>query len=135
MQIITEYVHPIFAIESNGYLPLKSEMDTMKIKKSDEVVRKPEYDQTKLDYLVKLIDDAKDVKICFVASPIWYGMNRETFKPINDICIKKHIPFIDFSNNSKYVQKNKYFSDGSHLNELGADEFTKDLVAEIKKIK
>lgn len=135
MQNITDYVHPIFAIEGNGYLPLKGEMDTMKIKKPDEVGRIPAYDKTKLDYLIKLIDDAKDVKICFVASPIWYGMNRETFKPIKDICIAKCIPFVDFSNNSKYVQKNKFFSDGSHLNALGADEFTKDLIAEIKKIK
>lgn len=132
MQILTDYVHPIFAIEGNGYLPLKGEMDTMKIKKSDEVVRIPEYDQTKLDYLVKLIDDAKDVRIFFVASPLWYGMNEDTFKPLKEICIKKHIPFVDFSNNPQFVHNNYYFSDGVHLNANGSDEFTKALIGSLK---
>lgn len=133
MQNITDYVHPIFAIEGNGYLPLKGEMDTMKIKKSDEVGLLPKYDQTKFDYLVKLIEEAKEVKLYFVASPLWYGINEETFKPIKEICLKYHVSFVDFSNSSKYVNKNQYFSDGSHLNAFGADEFTKDLIQVIRK--
>lgn len=132
MQNITDFVHPIFNIEGNGYLPLKGEMDTMKIRKPESVKSIPKYDETKLAFINKLIDDVKDVQLCFVASPLWYGMNEEDLKPIKDICNKKRIPFIDYSNNSKYVHNNHYFSDGSHLNAIGADEFTKDLLADIR---
>ena len=41
--------------------------------------------------------------------------------------------FLDFSNVPKYVHNNVYFKDGSHLNARGADEFTCDLVVELKK--
>lgn len=133
MQNITDFVHPIFAIEGNGYLPLEGKMDTMKIRKNNGISKIPTYDQTKLEFVAKLIDDVQDVELSFVASPIWYGMNEETFKPIKEICSKKHIPFLDFSNNSKYVHKNQYFSDGSHLNAVGADEFTKNLIVAMKK--
>ena len=133
MQNITDFVHPILSIEGNGYLPLKGEMDTMKIRKTEEKSIIPTYDQTKLEYLSKFVDNAKDVKLCFVASPLWYGMNEETFEPIKELCEKKQITFIDFSNNSKYVHNNIYFSDGSHLNARGADEFSKDLIEEINK--
>lgn len=133
MQNITDYVHPLFVIEGNGYLPLKGEMDTMKIQKEGAGHNNPPYDYTKLKYLAKLIEDARDVKLYFVASPLWYGMNADTFKPINDLCSSNNILFIDFSNSTKYVHNNTYFSDGSHLNSVGADEFSKDLIAEIKK--
>ena len=132
MQNITDFVHPIFTIEGNGYLPLKGEMDTMKIRKPEGVKSIPKYDEAKLVFINKLIDEAKDVRLCFVASPLWYGMDEETLQPIRDICKKRKIPFIDYSNDSKYVHNNRYFSDGSHLNAVGADEFTKDLLAEIR---
>lgn len=132
MQNITDFVHPIFAIEGNGYLPLKGEMDTMKIRKPEGVDSIPKYDEAKLDFINKFIDDAKDVQLFFVASPLWYGMDEEALKPIKDICLKKHIPFGDFSNNPKYVHNNHFFIDGSHLNAVGADEFTKDLIADVK---
>jgi len=135
MQNLTDYIHPIFSIEGNGYLPLEGEMDTMKVRKKEGVHIIPSLDSIKIGFLNKFIDDVKWSKICFVASPSWYGMDEETLKPIIDICHKKHIPFIDFSNNLKYIHNNKYFSDGSHLNAVGADEFTKDLINKLKGVK
>ena len=43
--------------------------------------------------------------------------------------------FIDFSNRPKYVHNNAYFIDGDHLNARGADEFTKDLIVELRNQK
>ena len=51
----------------------------------------------------------------------------------NQICKRKNISFVDFSNNPKYVHHNEYFRDGAHLNARGADEFTRDLIVELKK--
>ncbi|MBR2492910.1 MAG: hypothetical protein IKB64_05585, partial [Paludibacteraceae bacterium] len=71
--------------------------------------------------------------VVFIASPIWYGMNPQKLAPIKNLCQKYNVPFIDFSDNSKYVHCNKYFTDGVHLNMRGADEFTKDLIQELRK--
>ena len=49
------------------------------------------------------------------------------------ICKERNIPFIDFSNNPKYVHNNAYFADDGHLNARGADEFTKDLIKELRE--
>ena len=35
----------------------------------------------------------------------------------------------------KYVRNDKYYTDGSHLNSIGADEFTKDLLIELRNRK
>ena len=51
---------------------------------------------------------------------------------IKEMCNKNNVVFIDFSNDPKYVHQDDYFKDGSHLNEKGADEFTKDLIQIIK---
>ena len=68
------------------------------------------------------------VKIIFVASPTWYGSSSDTYWPIKEICHRRNIPFIDYSNDKKYIHQYQYFKDGVHLNAFGADEFTKDLV-------
>lgn len=50
------------------------------------------------------------------------------------MCEKDNILFIDFSQKGKYVRNNELFKDGSHLNAIGADEFTKDLTKELEEI-
>ena len=110
-----------------GFRPQKGNIDKMKIKELDE---KPvyEYDSLKIEYIHKLIKESVSMKLFFVVSPIWYGMDTLQFQPVKEICSEKGIPFIDFSNNPKYVHQDKWFKDGVHMNERGADEFTRDLV-------
>lgn len=134
MQNITDYVHPIFTIEGNGYFPFEGEMDTLKIRKPTSLLNRPSYDNIKLDFLCRFIDDIKDVQLCFVASPLWYGSDENVLKPIKEICNKKKIPFIDFSNSPKYVKNRVYYYDGVHLNSKGSDEFTKDVMAAYKRL-
>lgn len=131
MQNITDYVHPIFGIEGNGFLPLKGEMDQMKIRsgKGEKLVKK--VDDVKLKFISKLIEESKGVELVFVASPTWYGSSERDYQPIREICASKDVRFIDFSNSEKYVHQNLWFRDGTHLNSRGADEFTKDLISEI----
>lgn len=132
MQNITDYVHPIFGIDGNGFLPLKGNMDKMKVKDmnlNSTSVRS--VDRQKLDFINKFIDEMEGVELVFVASPMWYGANEEDYQPIREICNKRHIKFIDFSNNEKYVHQNEWFKDGTHLNACGADEFTRDLISVI----
>ena len=107
----------------------------MRIKKKyvNAPVKKTQFDPLKIEYLNKFIDEADGVKLIFTVSPMWYGIAPEQLSAIKDICQHSEIPFIDFSNDPKYVHNNEYFKDGSHLNAKGADEFTKDLIIELKK--
>lgn len=132
MQVLTDYFHPIFGIEGNGFLPLKGEMDRMKIKSAKSKESRLVIDSQKIYFIDKLIEELDGVKIIFVASPSWYGSNDDAYKPIKDICFRKDIPFVDFSQDKKYIHQYQYFKDGSHLNARGADEFTRDLIKEIR---
>lgn len=133
MQNITDYVHPIFGIEGNGFLPLKGEMDTLKIRDNHEELVVEQIDSIKIRFIKKLIDETKDVELVFVASPSWYEPNGDEYKPIREICEQRKVKFIDFSSNEKYIHQNEWFKDGLHLNARGADEFTRDLISSLIK--
>ena len=133
MQVLTDYVHPIFGIEGNGYLPLKGEMDKMKIKDTNKEKAQSFVDSQKIYFINKLINELNGVRIVFVASPTWYGSSDDPYRPIKDICTQRNIPFVDYAADRKYIHQYQYFKDGTHLNDKGADEFTKDLVKELNK--
>ena len=135
LQNITDYIHPLFNISSNGYLPLSGELDKMKIREEEqEGSSKYKFDPLKLEYLEAFVKDAKEynIQLVFVASPVWYGRNDMMFKPIIDICERNGVRFVNCSNDSKYVHNDFYFKDGNHLNDRGADEFTMDLIKSLK---
>lgn len=131
MQVLTDYTHPIFRIEGNGYLPLKGEMDRMKIRDINKKMSQPHVDSLKIYFINKLIDELDGVKIIFVVSPTWYGSSNDTYQPIKEICHRRKIHFLDYSIDKKYIHQYQYFKDGTHLNDAGADEFTRDLIKEL----
>ena len=115
-----------------GFRPITGEMDTMKIRKTPQT-QIEEIDSVKLEFVKKFIAAADNSQLYFVVSPVWYGKNSDETAPIREICQQENIPFIDFSNDPKYVHNNQYFKDGTHLNARGADEFTKDLIKILKE--
>lgn len=129
LQNIIDYFHPIFSITSNGFLPLKGEMDKMKIKSKKTNDAELVFDSQKLTYMENFIEDvkARGINLVFIASPVWYGVPEERFKPLKDICMKQGVQFYNYSNDSNYVHNDVMFKDGSHLNSYGADEFTKNI--------
>lgn len=121
-----------------GFRPINEEMDTMKIRADKKQYDSKEgyvYDSLKIRYLNKFMEKTKDIKLVFVVSPIWYGQDTLALEPIKQICKKRNTCIIDFSNSPKYVHHNEYFKDGTHLNARGANEFTKDLIIELKERK
>ena len=119
-----------------GFRAINEEMDTMKIRK-DEIQYDSRkgyvYDSLKIQYIEKFLEKTREMKLVFVVSPMWYGQDTLVLEPIKRICEKRNSPLIDFSNSPKYVHHNEYFKDGTHLNARGADEFTRDLIEELKK--
>ncbi|MBR5481866.1 MAG: hypothetical protein IKU85_09255 [Bacteroidaceae bacterium] len=121
-----------------GYRPLNGEMDTMKIKSGKLAYDSSNgyrYDPFKMQYLHKFLQKSEGQNLIFVVSPMWYEMDTLVLEPIKEICKEHDIPLIDFSNDPKYVHNNRYFKDGTHLNAIGADEFTHDLIKELRKQK
>jgi len=122
----------------NGFRPLDVSFDEMKVKRDvnllyDDLVGK-EYDSIKWYYMQAFLKKTKDVKCVFVVSPVWYGQNAEVLKDLRDKCDELDILFLDYSNDPKYVHNNEYFQDGTHLNHVGANEFTNDLIKQLKAL-
>lgn len=136
VQIISDYLHPLRNEGIKGFYPQYEEMDTMKISKRSKDTKEPKpiYDPLKIEYINKMVNESKDTKVIFVVSPCWDGMDTTSLALVKTICQQQAIPFIDYSNNPKYFHHNEYFKDGTHLNARGADEFTRDIIQELKKI-
>ncbi len=118
---------------AKGYLAQKGEFDKMRVREQGGgLLDIHEVDTLKLNYVEKFIDLSRGSRLFFVISPIWYGMKTEELKPIRDICQQRGIPIIDFSNDPKYVHNDSLFKDGKHLNQRGAEAFTKDLAHVIR---
>ena len=135
IEICIDYFHPMISPNKNGFWPQQGEMNKLKIREEDHIPQNMYvFDPLKVYYLERYAESLDD-KIVFCVSPIWYGMDTKQLSPIIELCKKKGIEFIDFSNNPKYVRNDYYFTDGSHLNSIGADEFTKDLIVELRNRK
>lgn len=115
-----------------GFRPVYEELDKMKIRNETDEILNEACDSLKIEYIKRFIDSAKGSKLYFIVSPIWYGMNSKRLQPVKEICDVYGVPFIDYSNDPKYVHQDEYFSDGMHLNARGASEFTKDIIKMLK---
>ncbi len=124
LQFLTDNLFPKDEIGNNGFIPIEKELDTLKIGEQDVYLH---FDKQKILFLNKFVEESVDTKVIFVVSPTWYGMKQEYFTPIKDLCKENGLLFIDYSNDTKYLHNNDYFSDGQHLNRKGAEKFSKEL--------
>lgn len=127
-QIVADYIHPLYIVNDNGFFPLEGNIDPMKVRKNINIYSDYQYDNLKIELMKRFVEELGETQIVFVVSPTIYGQNEKRLKPIKKICQEYNIPLYDYSNKSKYVHNAYYFKDGSHLNAVGADEFTKDFV-------
>ena len=130
--LLTSLKHLNESIHNSGYVPLFGK--TTKQKKQLFPSSQPMLiDTLKLHYMESLIQSLHDTKILFVISPSLYRKDRQLFKPIDNLCQKYNIELIDYSNDPKYLQNERFFNDPIHLNHIGADEFTRDIIATLKQ--
>ena len=122
------------SIGVQGFRVIYEEFDSMKVEVKKE---KEEYiiDEMKQFYLKKFVEKAKEFsQIVFVVSPYWQGRSSEVFNSAKQLADSLNIPFLDYSNDSKYIHNDSFFKDGIHLNYKGANEFTKDLIIEVREL-
>jgi len=132
LTVFDDYLHPNQSMGFQGYRPYEGKMDVRTINSKKEFKKHVEYDSLKLAFMAKFIEHCNDVKMIFAVSPVWYGRDTKRLRPVIDLCKQHGILFLDFSNDSKFVHNNEYFKDDYHLNAQGADEFTKDLIQELR---
>lgn len=133
IELVSDFLQPLSNAKPDGFSPLIGEIDGLKIRKHVEKQDSYRFDKLKLEYIKKYIQVVGANHIVFIVSPIWYGMDTLQFLPVKEMCKQQNIPFIDYSNNPKYVHNDRYFKDGNHMNALGAEEFTKDLVKDLRR--
>jgi hypothetical protein len=122
--------------DSMGYIPLYGKMASYKEKEefeySDSVL-----DSGFMDALEIHITNAKenDVEIIIVCSPLFYkdeSQNRSLEK-IKEITAKHKVRFIDYSIDERFNNKPELFANSYHLNNKGAELFSRVLAERIKK--
>ncbi len=118
---------------NHGYRPFLKKMDKLKIKGHTQ--DNLDIDTLKLYYFQKMISESKGSKLVIVVSPMWYGHHSsKNDEIVKEICRDNNIVYLDFSNDPKYVHHDEFFKDGHHMNNVGADEFSKDLAHQLKKL-
>ena len=132
IQILSDCLRPAKDDKLNGFQPLVGDLDTLKI--TPEKPGPLSVDSLKISYLERMIEESAETRFVMVVSPYWYGMDTELMTPIKQLCQQRDILLLDFSNDPKYVGNNRYFIDGAHLNALGAEEFSRDLVTRLKPV-
>lgn len=115
-----------------GFRPSNGHLNPDRVVKSP-YLREYELDNQKLDFIDKFIDLADGSQLFFVFSPIWYGLDSAHVRPVKEICDRRGVTLLDYSNDPKYVGNSELFKDGTHLNAKGADEFTHDLILELRQ--
>ncbi len=131
-QVLADYIKPLYVVEENGFFPLVGSIDSMKVRKNVNVYKQFQFDDLKLEYLKRFVRELGETKLVFVVSPSIYGNNETRLQPIRELCSKYNIKLYDYSNSQKYVRNSNYFKDGSHLNAIGADVFTREFVSDLK---
>lgn len=91
-------------------------------------------DSFKLGYVEKLLVLAKtkNVPIIMVASPKYGKTSSSELQSVIDICNKYNIVFWDYYADSEFMQHKEWFKEPMHLNEMGANTYSKRVAAQIK---
>ena len=120
----------------NGYIPLNGHIRQEKIDDiSDSQKVQSELDAVKLEYLEKFVSEAQSAgcRIVLVSSPYWRNHSKIDFSSIEDLADKYGVSFLNYAE-SELSENPDFFADSMHLNDVGAIEFTKDLITKLKAI-
>lgn len=119
-----------------GYEPMYGKM-TQEPNRENFKDSKFEVDSVKLAYFEKLVGlTAKDgVNLIVVASPKYGATSSSNLLPIFDICRKNGVSFYDFYCDSSFINHKDYFKEPMHLNEEGAERFSRRFANELKLYK
>lgn len=121
--------------DNDGYVPL-TKIWNGKLSVINEPINY-KLDSNKILIYESFIEDClkAGVRLFVVSSPDFVKYNyQEKSNIVAEQLAKKHnIKFLNYSNNSVFLNNSKYFADGSHLNDYGAKIFSRLIVNDIEK--
>lgn len=114
--------------EDKGYEALYGRMDLKDSSYFDVIdeKNKPNIEKRKLEYMLRFIQMCKnnniDLLLCY--SPYYNKKQGEAVEMIKNIAAQNNVPFLDFCEDLRF-QNAEFFKDPSHMNDIGAKEYTK----------
>lgn len=133
VQMLADNLHPLHTLDKTGYEPLFNVMDyEPEVKQQTRV----NWDAKKRSYFEKLVEDCnqKNIFLIFAYSPMYGMQNTAVFDEFTEFCKEHNVALINYYACEDYVFKKELFSDSYHLNDIGAREYTKKIVKDMKVI-
>ena len=94
-------------------------------------------DTAKVRYFEKFVDICMrdKIQLVFVSSPSYMVLHRQIWKEKVRMIAQEHqIPFIDYEQDSTFLEHPEWFYDSYHLNEVGANIYSSLIAKDLKKI-
>ena len=135
--IINYSLNLIKTSKSNkGFEPLYGQLNPDLISK-DDIKKEMSLDSLKCIYFEKLVKDItnNNVRLLIISSPDFYEsdeLKTNQYEYARYIADKYSVPFLDFSNDYRFIRNYEFFHDDCHLNLNGAEMFTKCIVTDLK---
>jgi hypothetical protein len=133
---IKYYLSP--QMEIKGYVPSYAKMEKSNSYGNNEAIVpeivEEEIDTSFISAFKSFINTAKDenIELLLVMSPIVYKLDLSNYQSLDimkAIAEEKQVPFLDFTNDKRFLYEHDLFRDRTHLNDDGARLFSK-LLAE-----
>lgn len=132
ISLLTSCMHNNVRDKNNGYEPSYGQL-------TDDTYQDKDYsltiDTNKEFCFRSFVELAKsrNVELLVVLSPEYKTPYKKDFDPILDICKSYDINVIDYFDDSSF-QQIEFFKDHCHLNEKGANLFSKTIIKDIRNI-
>lgn len=122
--------------DSKGYLPLFEKWQG----KIDSVYSYGSYNSSQLDSnkvnaFKEFVSTAKSAgaQVYVISSPIFIKFfKNQDIEMANVICASENVQFLDYSKDNNFLNNNQLFGDAGHLNDYGAQLFSRMVVKRIK---
>lgn len=135
LQLLTDYVHSVVTSQK-GYVGIHQTMKHEPKVTKEKLQR--EIDSLKIQYIEKFIKLCKEKNIIlyFCVSPVYKTRaSALDYNFVRNICGKYEIPFWDDHFDDEISTDMSFFSDGTHMNDEGAKEYTLKICKAIKEAK
>lgn len=117
-----------------GYIPLYGSLLDTALAPQKKILY--QIDPNKVQVLDSIAENCKekDIRLILLQSPRYCKVEQELSSSLIDsLAVKHNLEFWNYENDTTFLQP-YYFKDNSHMNDLGAKEFTKTIVSRVKGI-
>lgn len=132
LQIISDNIRPMQEISYKGFKPLEGLID---YEPKDTIFTYTQHwDPLKFKYFQKFVDICKENNIQLIIgySPWYKKENSDLFKEFNLFANKNNLIIIDLCADNELSFNPNFFVDETHMNNTGAEVFTKKFISILK---